>query len=216
MNPNGNTARRYRKRWIQAVETTIMHLASWSEPTKADKISNMYLGKYQNGVFVNEMDHKTCSAAANFMLGGKYLGRPDILKFGLDLLETCHHVYTSTTTGLGPEMWSWTPRKTAINTVHSPFTDGHKYQLKNYGYWITNARYSQQPDMVEAYFYAYRITGDKMYQRWAWGTYKSLIKSTQAAYGYASLEDVTLVATADNLVDRSEPVWGGMFAILLS
>jgi hypothetical protein len=45
---------------------------------------------------------QACFAGGNLLLGGKYLNRPDFTDLGLKVTDSCHWLYNSTTTGLGP------------------------------------------------------------------------------------------------------------------
>ncbi len=120
---------------------------------------------------INQTGHLTCFAGGNIALGGKFLARGDIMKFGLDLVDTCHETYAGTTTRIGPEYFSWFPENK--ESVFEPQHDGHWEQVRKRGnFWVTDARYMLRPETVESYFYAYRITGDKQYQDWAWDAYE--------------------------------------------
>lgn len=197
----------YGERWVKAVESTIQHLAQWSTPGKGRQRGKLFLAQWKNGLLTSEMGHLTCFAGGNFILGGKYLGRKDFVQFGLDIVDGCHETYVSTITRIGPETFAWTPVDKRIAPVLHPEHEGQREQKNNAGFWVTNARYLLRPETVESYFYAYRATGNQMYQEWAWDAYKAYMKTTKVEFGYASIKDVTL-PEGGGLTDEAESFWG--------
>lgn len=150
----------------------MLNLMSWSTPGKGREKGKLFLAQWRNGWLLNEMGHLACFAGGNFLLGGKYLGRKDIIQFGLDVIDACHETYVGSSTRIGPEYFSWVPANSAPNATYQPQHEGQREQLKNLGYWITDARWMLRPETVESYFYAYRITGSRMYQDWAYDAFK--------------------------------------------
>src|SRR5437899_3027651 len=45
-------------------------------------------------------------------------------------------------------------------------------------------------ETVESYFYAYRITGNKIYQERAWEAFEHITAATISRYGYSAINDV--------------------------
>lgn len=45
---------------------------------------------------------QACFAGGNLLLGGAYLDRPDISELGIKVTDSCHWLYNTTVTGLGP------------------------------------------------------------------------------------------------------------------
>lgn len=66
------------------------------------------------------------------------------------LVEGCHDLYDSTATKIGPEQFSWDP--SAVPPDQVDFYD-------TAGYWITNPVYGLRPEVIESFYYAFRITG---------------------------------------------------------
>jgi mannosyl-oligosaccharide alpha-1,2-mannosidase len=46
-----------------------------------------------------------------------------------------------------------------------------------------------RPEAFEAWFYMYRITGDKMYQEWGWEAFQAIEKYTKVENGYSSINN---------------------------
>lgn len=109
-----------------------------------------FLASYINTTFVNSSEHLTCFDGGNFLLGGSVLGRQDYIDFGLALVNGCHDLYNSTLTGIGPETFSW--NTTGVDSTNEAFYDAN-------GFYITDPTYDLRPEVIESFYYAYRITG---------------------------------------------------------
>lgn len=66
------------------------------------------------------------------------------------LVDGCHDLYNSTATMIGPEQFSW-------NTSAIP-PDQTDFYTKS-GYYITNPLYDLRPEVLESFYYAFRVTG---------------------------------------------------------
>ena len=51
-----------------------------------------------------------------------------------------------------------------------------------------------RPEVLESIFYMYRLTGDPMYQQWAWQIFQAFEKYSKLESGYAGIE-VAPIAT---------------------
>ncbi|KAK9374050.1 glycoside hydrolase [Lipomyces chichibuensis] len=220
--PRDKHASRYSKRWEQAMTSTMERLAfrgtppdSYRADGRRSDIGYLFIAQYFDGTYLNEMGHLTCYLAGNLILGGKYLQRNDLLEFGLELLETCHATYI-TATGLGPESFVWEPPRRdpsdqlldggyeRVRWAISAPGSHEQEQVRKLGFWVSDARYFLRPEVIEGYFYAYRITGDPKYQNWAWSAFEGLRKFCKAQYGYGEIQDVTLPDGGGTTVDSSE------------
>lgn len=167
----------YKDRWTTAADSTIAHLAS--HPSSRPDLT--FVAQYRGTDLVFESQHLTCFDGGNFLLGGKVLGRQDYIDFGLALVNGCHDTYASTLTGIGPETFSW-------NTTTLPPAQAAFYEKS--GFWIENGQYITRPEVVESYYYAYRITGDQKYQDWAWDAFLAINSTTRTSTGFSSISDV--------------------------
>ena len=167
----------YRDAWIQAADSSIKYLAT--HPSTKPDIT--FLAGYDNHTLTPVGTHLGCFAGGNFLLGGQVLDRPDYVEFGLQLTSGCHETYIGTATGIGPEVFSW--NITELEESQKSYYDEH-------GFWISNAGYQLRPEVIESYYYAYRITGDKKYQDWAWDAFVAINRTCRAEYGFASIDDV--------------------------
>ncbi|KAI9821283.1 MAG: hypothetical protein M1827_004019 [Pycnora praestabilis] len=211
LSPTNINASRYRDRWLQAASSLRTYLSSNSSSAASHKKGKLFIGKAENGDFINEMGHLAHFAAGNLMLGGRYLGRPDLVDFGAELLESAHHTYATTATHIGPELFSWIPASSTqhSNTTLSPIKSTQELANQHSGYWTRNPKYNLRPEYVESLFYAYRITGSPKYRAWAWEAYLAIESTCRAEYGYAAVRDVDRDwGGEDNLWDVSESFWG--------
>lgn len=46
-----------------------------------------------------------------------------------------------------------------------------------------------RPEAFEAWFYMYRVTGDKMYQEWGWQAFQAIEKHARVEHGYSSVNN---------------------------
>lgn len=74
------------------------------------------------------------------MLGGRYLGREDIVDVGAELVDSCRAVYEATETRIGPEMWMWSREGQFV-----PREKEHVEQAKRAGWWAVDGRYNLRP-----------------------------------------------------------------------
>ncbi|KAI5798135.1 glycoside hydrolase [Pyronema domesticum] len=212
LSPHDPHSAKYRDRWVTAVESTHKHLlfrGAVNAPSRSGHSypnAPLFLHQHRNGWLLNEMGHLACFAGGNLMLGGRHLGNPSITQLGSELVETCRRSYEVTTTGIGPEYFQWQPEHQ--DGAYTADSEHFQRQNKELGFWITDARWMLRPETVESYFYAYRITGDKKYQQWAWEAFQAYQKAAKAKFGYAEVKDVMMEPGTNNQADVAESFWG--------
>jgi len=180
----------YRDRWILAADSSIKYLAS--HPSSRPDLT--FLAEYDGTELRYRSQHLTCFDGGNFILGGLVLGRREYVDFGLELVDGCHDTYVSTTTGIGPETFSW-------NTSALPEEQRAFYERA--GFWIEDPRYILRPEVIESFYYAYRATGESKYRDWAWEGFKAINATTRTESGFSSISDVNAPGGGEKL-DKQE------------
>lgn len=218
--PSDKHASMYSHRWEQAMTSAKLYLAnrgsapqSYTSDGDRPEDGYLFIARVDSDLYYNEMGHLTCYAPGNLILGGKYLGRNDLIDFGLEVLKTCHATYI-TPTSIGPESFVWETIShddpeidggmEAVRWAISTSGSHELEQLRKLGYWVSDARYFLRPEVIESYYYAFRITGDDKYREWAWSAYKGLKRFCRSKYGYGEIQDVTMADGGGEIVDSSE------------
>lgn len=136
----------YKDRWVLAAESTIKHLQAHPEP----RPDLTWLTSYENGNHYLNSQHLTCFDGGSFLLGGTVLNRQDFIDFGLQLVHGCEATYNATLTKIGPDSWGWDPNKVPSD---------QKDFYEKAGFYITSGAYILRPEVIESFYYAYRVTG---------------------------------------------------------
>ncbi|KIH53079.1 glycosyl hydrolase family 47 [Ancylostoma duodenale] len=107
----------------------------------------------------------------------------------LDLAEklahTCHESYVRTAVGIGPEAFRFTKDVEA-----QAVSVNEKY-------------YILRPEVVETWFYLWRITKQDKYREWAWNVVLALEKYAKVEAGYSGIRDVYSVPVEHDDVQQS-------------
>ncbi|QKX63978.1 uncharacterized protein TRUGW13939_11151 [Talaromyces rugulosus] len=167
----------YRDRWEAAANSTIENLTS-HPPLRPDLT---FVRNYNNGSWDNSSQHLTGFIGGNFILGGTVLKRTDLIEYGLNLTAAWHHTYASSTSHVGPDSFGW-------NETQVP--DDQQEFYNQTGIYSTNGNYILRPEVIESYYYAWRITGDEKYRDWVWDAYVAINETTSAGSGNAELANV--------------------------
>ena len=137
--------------WVAAADSTIAHLAS--HPSSRPDLT--FLAMFANTTLEYDSGHLACFDGGNFILGGLVLGEQKYIDFGLQLVAACEDTYNQTLTGIGPEGFSW-------NVSSLPANQTAFYERA--GFYITDSHYILRPEVIESFYYAYRVTGSRIYQ----------------------------------------------------
>lgn len=195
--PAQEYAKQYQDFWTTAVESTEKYLAvhpyGHPELTFITTLNN-------TGAPLYESDDYTCFAGGNFLLGGAYLNRQDFIDLGLAVTDSCHALFNSTTSGLNPLSYGWygpdnTAAEPQYNDNSSTAMAAREY-FNEHGYFIRldawGALYTLYPEPIESMMYAWRITGDTMWQEYSWEVFQSLqADGNRPPVAMSSLTDVT-------------------------
>lgn len=179
----------YKDRWILEADSTMKYLAS--HPSTQPELT--FNAQFDGTTPVLESQHLACFDGGNFLLGGTVLKRQDYTNYGLALVNACHDTYNSTATKIGPESFSWDP--TRVPADQTAFFQQH-------GFYITNSLYVLRPEVIESYYYAYQVTGNKMYQDWAWDAFVAINATCRTGSGFSSVNDVNTVGGGGFLDDQ--------------
>ena len=64
----------------------------------------------------------------------------------------------------------------------------------------------RSPEVIESFYYAYRATGDPMYQDWAWAAFQSINATCSAGVGFSEVDDVNAPA-GGGFADFQDSFW---------
>lgn len=94
------------------------------------------------------------------------------MEIAKNITNTCHESYDRSATKLGPEAFR--------------FTEGSEARaLKS-----SEKYYILRPEVIESYFYLYRLTKDEKYRDWGWEAVQALEKYCRVPGGYTGLKNV--------------------------
>ncbi|KAB8229817.1 glycoside hydrolase family 47 protein [Aspergillus alliaceus] len=167
----------YKDRWVAAAESAMKHLAS--HPSTRPDLT--FLSSYNNGESSLNSQHLTCFDGGSFLLGGTVLDRDDFIDFGLALVNGCHETYNQTLTGIGPESFGWDPKSVPSD---------QKELYERAGFYITSGAYILRPEVIESFYYAWRVTGEETYREWVWAAFEAINKYCRTSSGFAGLTNV--------------------------
>nr|XP_061836739.1 endoplasmic reticulum mannosyl-oligosaccharide 1,2-alpha-mannosidase-like [Nerophis lumbriciformis]XP_061836740.1 endoplasmic reticulum mannosyl-oligosaccharide 1,2-alpha-mannosidase-like [Nerophis lumbriciformis] len=157
--------------YIEAINGVKKHLV---RQTAHHKLT--FVGELSHNRFSPKMDHLVCFLPGTLALGAHYDLPGDHMDLAVELMETCHQMYTQMETGLSPEI--------AHFNLHSD--DGHDIFVKP-----ADTHNLLRPETVESLFYMYRFTKDPKYRDWGWEILQNFNKYTKVSDGgYTSINNV--------------------------
>lgn len=191
------SSKTYIPAWVAAVKSSIEYLLIKPAGTQANVT---FLGDYSpsHGGQIPQFSHLGCFAGGNWILGGKLLDNDGIFQYGLALTDGCAKTYTSSVTGIGPELFVF---KSANGETNGVTINNQSFYKKN-GFDYEVVDYVLRPEVLESVFYAYRATGDQYWQDLAWGAFRSIQKYCKAPAAYAAISAVN--STQPEQLDDSE------------
>ena len=137
------------------------------------KSGMVYLAEYKSGRLEHKMDHLGCFCGGMFALGAEHSDEKEkYLKLGADIASTCHQSYDRSATKLGPESFRFDGQTEA------------KSIRQNEKYYIL------RPEVLETYFYMWRLTKEQKYRDWAWEAVQALNKHCRVDGGFTGVRDV--------------------------
>ncbi|KAE9962308.1 hypothetical protein BLS_000511 [Venturia inaequalis] len=217
----------YRDRWTTAADSSMQYLAS----RPASRPQSTLMAHFDGTHIIPIGYHLDCFAGGNFLLGGAVLKQQNYIDFGLALTQSCRDSYAGTVTGIGPEAFAWYPQTCAsqpgvlkaelkANLTFTPKSKaaagiqatvdcsqpppGQDDYFQRTGLWIKAGSYDLRPEVLESYYYAYRITKNPMYQEWAWEAFQAINTNARVAAGFNILGNVDQRGGANNQANNQE------------
>ena len=187
-----------RAMYDEALEAIDKYLVQTSSKSKLTYLAEMKYDRTEH-----KMDHLACFAGGLFALGSdpnrgtvpsnkvesmdkKSLDMVDkYLSLGVGIANTCHESYIRTGTKIGPESFRFTDQVEAMAS------------RMNEKYYIL------RPEVVETYFYLWRLTKDQKYRDWAWDVVQALERHCRVDHGYTGLKNVYDINTPKDDVQQS-------------
>mmetsp|Transcript_5206 Transcript_5206/g.13489 ORF Transcript_5206/g.13489 Transcript_5206/m.13489 type:complete len:633 (+) Transcript_5206:52-1950(+) len=146
---------------------------------RKSQLGNMYIAESKNGTHMSKMGHLACFIGGLFAMSAADATSTEeaeaLLLSGRGITETCYRGYANSPTGLGPEEMLF-DTATELSSSNS----GHRY-------------YILRPEVIESYFYMWRITRDERYRTWAWEAVQALETHARCGTGgYCGIKDVQI------------------------
>ncbi|KHJ78413.1 glycosyl hydrolase family 47 [Oesophagostomum dentatum] len=145
-------------------------LLRYSEPSKLAFVGELLSGN----VYSPKMDHLVCFLAGTLALGNQNGLSEEHMKIAESLGKACQAMYKNPT-GLGPEIAYFNMLPGKQDDLSIKPLDAHCLL---------------RPEAIEAWFYLYRFTGDKIYQEWGWEAFQAIEKYARVRNGYSSVKSV--------------------------
>ena len=135
-----------------------------------------YFGDLKSGRLEKKMGHLACFTGGLLALTSINVDKSSsesLMSLAKNITNTCHESYTRSHTRIGPECF------------HFERDDLEAISIKsNEKYYIL------RPEVVESYFYLWRLTKDVKYRDWAWDAAQALEKHCRTDSGFSGLKDV--------------------------
>ncbi|XP_022650859.1 endoplasmic reticulum mannosyl-oligosaccharide 1,2-alpha-mannosidase-like isoform X2 [Varroa destructor] len=158
--------------YLAAMESVREHLVRRSVPSQL-----LFIGELKGKNFSPKMDHLVCYLPGTLAMGHFMGGLPKWhLELAENLLQTCVKMYTTTATGLSPEIVHFNLAKNGDHDIIIKSNDAHNLL---------------RPETVESLWYMWYFTRNETYRRWAWDIFKAFDDYTKVTSGgYTSIGNV--------------------------
>ncbi|CAB4416745.1 unnamed protein product [Rhizophagus irregularis] len=185
----GGAIDQYRRMYEESIDSMSKYLIKKGQVKAYPDL--LFLGSYSHGSFVARMEHLACFVPGMLAIGSKTLDRPKDLELAIELAETCFWAYNSTTTGIGPETFSFFVKGEPIDKNKLKLlTTQWNNKLLPYGVYQMNGNYLLRPETIESLFILYRVTGDKSYQEKGWEIWQAIETWCKTQTAYSGLRNV--------------------------
>ncbi|KAG6844317.1 hypothetical protein H0H87_007846 [Tephrocybe sp. NHM501043] len=198
---NSDADQLYADYWRLAVDSSINTLLRTSTVG-----NHVYLADFDSSRRIRHVSsHLACFHGGNWLFGGKLLNNQTIVDIGLQLVDACWNTYSSTATGIGPEVFAFISSDGTYTGSDDPINLDQFFFNSKHGFYITAADYIFRPEVLESNFYAWRVTGDPKYVERAASAVKSFndYLSVNGAYsGIWNVDDID-----SDRIDDMESFW---------
>ncbi|XP_032083199.1 mannosyl-oligosaccharide 1,2-alpha-mannosidase IA-like isoform X2 [Thamnophis elegans] len=144
-----------------------------------------YIAEWRGGILDHKMGHLACFSGGMIALGGEHAPEEEkqhYLDLAGEITHTCHESYIRSDTNLGPEAFRFDSGAEAMATR------------------LSDRYYILRPEVVESYFYLWRLTHDPKYREWGWEAVQALEKFCRVEAGFSGIRDVyTTTPSHDNM-----------------
>lgn len=144
----------------------------------------VYFAELKDTSINHKMDSLACFSGGMLGMGATKSEEPvksRHMSLAQGIANTCHESCIRSKSHLGPETFVFSSRADAV--AYGP---SEKY-------------YILRPEILESYFYLWRITHDPKYREWAWDFAQALEKHCKSEGGYSGLRNVYQPAIKDDV-----------------
>ncbi|CAG2102386.1 unnamed protein product [Medioppia subpectinata] len=186
------------KSWVQTNGTDKLALKMYNEAIaavdkqlvqKSAQKGLTYLAKLSYGHLEHKMEHLACFTGGMFGLGALHASdrrtKDHFMALAAALTDTCAESYGRTATGIGPEAFYFTETAEAI-----AINQYEKY-------------YILRPEVVESYFYMWRLTHDQRFRDYAWSAAQAINTHCRTDYGFSGIRNTSDVHSAKDDVQQT-------------
>ncbi|XP_034269398.1 mannosyl-oligosaccharide 1,2-alpha-mannosidase IC isoform X2 [Pantherophis guttatus] len=134
-----------------------------------------YIAEWRGGILDHKMGHLACFSGGMIALGAEHAleeEKQHYLDLAGKITHTCHESYIRSDTNLGPEAFRFDSGTEAMATR------------------LSDRYYILRPEVVESYFYLWRLTHDPKYREWGWEAVQALEKFCRVEAGFSGIRDV--------------------------
>ena len=148
-----------------------------------------YLAQINFGQLEHKMGHLACFAGGMFAIGGQSLAdshkRAHYLELAANITKTCYESYARTATKIGSEAFYFTETSEAV-------------ALNNFEKY-----YILRPEVIESYFYLWRLTHEQKYRDYAWSAAQAIGRYCRTENGFSGIRNVSDIHSAKDDVQQS-------------
>ena len=148
-----------------------------------------YLAKQSYGRLEHKMEHLACFSGGMFSLGALDITderrKNYFFYLGANITDTCYESYRRTATHIGPEAFYFTEREEAV-------------ALNNFEKY-----YILRPEVVESYFYLWRLTKDQRFRDYAWSATQAIARHCRTADGFSGIRNTSDIHSAKDDVQQT-------------